>query len=150
MKIALILCASVPLGLAAVARANAPTVEEPPFRISIDAPPSQVGSAAQAHVKVTAGPGRHVNKDFPTSLKLTAPTGVDLPKPTITGKDGAKVEEAQALFDVAYTAKEMGKKTFTGVVSFAVCTATACDPHRENVSFTVDVSGAAIGKPTKR
>jgi hypothetical protein len=119
--------------------AAAASGEPAPFAIAVDAPAAKVGTAAQAHVKVTAGPGRHVNKDYPTSLKLTAPAGVELPKPTITAKDGAKIEEAQASFDVAFTAKEAGKKTFNGTVSFAVCTATTCDPHKEKVSFTVDV-----------
>jgi hypothetical protein len=108
------------------------------FNLSIDAPAAKVGAPAQAHLKVTPGPGHHVNKDYPTSLKLTAPAGVELAKPNLSDKDG-KVEEAQAAFDVLYTAKEAGKKTFTGKFSFAVCTAQTCEPHTEKVSFTVDV-----------
>jgi hypothetical protein len=130
---------SLPLVLLAplLAAGSAPA-EEQAFHIMIDAPSAKVGAPAQAHFKLTPGPGRHVNKDFPTSLKLTAPAGVDLPKPTLLAKDG-KVEEAQAAFDVAFTAKEAGKKTFTGKLSFAVCTAQTCEPHNEKVSFTVVV-----------
>ena len=126
------------LPLALLCFAAPAALADPSYALTIDAPSAKVGAPAQAHLKVTPGPGHHVNKDYPTSLKLTAPTGVELPKPNLTAKDG-KVEEAQAAFDVAFTAKEAGKKTFTGKLSFAVCTAETCEPHTEKVSFTVDV-----------
>jgi hypothetical protein len=126
------LCGSLAAG---VAKAGAPS-----FQVTIDAPAAKVGATAQARVKVTAGDGYHVNKDYPTSLKITAPpSGVDLPKATVTKGNGVTIEEKQALFEIAYTAKEPGKKTFTGEVKFAVCTETTCDPKKEKVSFTVDV-----------
>ena len=125
------LCGSLAAG---VAKAGAPA-----FRVTIEAPAAKVGAAAQARVKVTAGDGYHVNKDYPTSLKLTAPSGVDLPKATVTRGNGVTIEEKQALFEIAYTAKEPGKKTFTGEMKFAVCTDTTCDPKKEKVTFTVDV-----------
>ncbi len=110
-----------------------------PFALQIDAPAAKVGAAAQAHIKLTPNAGYHVNKEFPTSLKLVPPAGVDLPKPTLTAKDGVRVSENGADADVTYTAKEAGKKIFSGVFSFAVCSAANCAPQREKVSFTVDV-----------
>lgn len=122
------------LGLCAIAQA-----EGKPYTVAIDAPAAKVDAPAKAQVRLTASAGYHVNQEFPTALKLTAPSGVDLSKATITGKDGAKIGENEALFDIAFTAKEAGRKTFSGVINFAVCTATTCDPRREKISFTVDV-----------
>lgn len=129
------------LGLVLVAALTTvrPAHAEPTsFTLSVEAPETKVGAPARAKVKLVAGTGYHVNADYPTSLKLTPPAGVDLPKPTLSAKEAA-IKPSEAQFDVAYTAKEAGKKTFSGILSFAVCTATTCDPHREKVTFTVDV-----------
>ena len=110
-----------------------------PFSLTVDAPAARVGAAAQVRVKVAAAAGYHVNKEYPTSLKLTAPAGIEMPKATMTAKDGAKIETQAASFEIGYTAREAGKKVVTGTVSFAVCSETTCDPHREKLSFTIDV-----------
>ena len=113
--------------------------EETGFRVTASAVPSKVGAAATAHVAVKAASGYHVNKDFPTSLKLTPTPGVDLPKATLNGHDaGVKVSEAALDIDVPYTAREAGKRTVEGTLSFAVCTATTCDPRKVKVSLTIE------------
>ncbi len=108
------------------------------YTVTVEAPAAKVGAAAQAHVKLVPATGFHVNKDYPTSLKVVAPSGVEVPKAVLNKADG-KVDEAQAVFDVGFTAKESGKKTFTGTLKFAVCTASTCDPRTVPVQFTVDV-----------
>lgn len=110
----------------------------PSYHLTIEAPRAKVGTPGQVSVVVKAGKGYHVNAQYPTSLTVNPPPGVELPKPKLTAKDGARIEAAQARFDVAYTAKEAGAKVFTGVLKFAVCTDTTCDPHNEKISFTVD------------
>ena len=128
---------SLALGLGVFAANDARADEA--FTISVDAPAAKVGAPTSVKVRIKPGAGRHINKDYPTSVKITAPGGVDLPKASISAKDAGKVEEAEAWIDVAYTAKVAGKKSFTGTVSFAVCTATSCDPRKAPVNFDVDV-----------
>ena len=71
-----------------------------------------------------------MNKEYPTSLVLsTVPAGVIVDKMKQTMKDAAKWEEAGGEFDVAYTAAEAGKKTVSGEIKFAVCSANTCDPE---------------------
>jgi hypothetical protein len=103
------------------------------FAIKIDAPPSKKAQKATAKIHISPGTGYHVNKDYPTSLKLAQVDGVTVEKPT------QKVEEAGADFEVAYTATAAGQKTFTGEVKFAVCSKSSCDPKRQPVTFTVEV-----------
>ena len=108
------------------------------YQLTIEAPKAKVGTPGQVSVVVKAGKGYHVNERYPTSLTITPPPGVELPKPKLTAKDGARIDAAQARFDVAYTATNAGAKVFKGVLKFAVCTDTTCDPHNEKISFTVD------------
>lgn len=119
------------------ARADAAAL---PFTVTISAPAAKPGAAAVARVEIKPATGYHINKDFPTSLKLIAPAGVELPHATLTKKDsGVTVAEGEAKFEVPYTAKEAGKKIINGTLSFAVCTATSCDPRKAPVAIPVDV-----------
>src|SRR5690349_14558442 len=105
------------LGLAAVLVA-APAAASEPYLLTIDTPAARVGAATGATVKVVVSAGYHINKEYPTSLKLTAPDGVELPKAAFTARDGGvKLDEKQALVEIAYTPKQAGKKTFSGTFS---------------------------------
>ena len=112
-----------------------------PFTVKVEPPAAaKVGGAATARVVVKAAAGYHLNKEFPTSLKLTAPVGVDLASAKLTVKDGGvKLSEGEAAADVAFTSREAGAKSFTGTFSFAVCTDNTCVPSKAAVSFVVDV-----------
>ena len=70
-------------------------------------------------------------------LMVTAPGGVDVTKAKQAGRDAAKLEETEAMFDVPFTAKEAGDKAFAASFRFAVCTATTCDPHSEKLAWNV-------------
>jgi hypothetical protein len=96
-----------------------------------------VGSEAKAQVVLRPTGGYHVNKEFPILLSVTAPTGVDVPKAKQAGGDAAKLEEAEAIFEIPFTAKEAGDKSFAATFKFAVCTATTCDPHNEKLAWSV-------------
>ena len=110
------------------------------YVLKVEAPPAKKGQKAVAKVKITPAAGYHMNKEYPTSLVLSAvPAGVLVDKMKMTMKDAAKWEEAEGEFDVAYTASEPGKKTVTGEIKFAVCSANTCDPKKSNVSFEIDV-----------
>ena len=135
---------SIPLLLAAAPLARAQSQAEratmSSYVLKVDAPPAKKGQKAVAKVKITPGSGYHMNKEYPTSLVLSSvPAGVLVDKMKMTAKDAAKWEEAEGEFDVAYTANEAGKKTVSGEIKFAVCSANTCDPKKSNVSFEIDV-----------
>ena len=110
-----------------------------PFKVVVSAPTAKVGEAAVAKVTITPAAGYHMNKDFPTSLKLTPTKGVEVPAKLAKSDGSVKVEEAAATFDVKYTASEKGPRTVVGQLSFAVCTATNCDPRKAPVTLNLDV-----------
>ena len=113
---------------------------EPSYRLS-QAPlvSAKAGVVAATTVEVKPGPGYHFNKDYPTSLKLDPNAEVDAPA-KLTAKDaGVKVAEEGASFEVKLTPKSPGKKAVTGLLSFAVCTASTCVPTREKVTLNLDV-----------
>jgi hypothetical protein len=110
------------------------------YTMKIDAPAAKKAQKAVAKIHIAPGAGYHVNKDYPTSVSVVAPAGVTVDKPKQTAKDAIKLADEGADFDVSFTAAEPGKKTFTGEIKFAVCSATTCDPKKEKLSFTVDVN----------
>ena len=126
--------------LAAVAQPQGERATTASYVLKVEAPPAKKGQKADAKVKITPAAGYHMNKEYPTSLVLSSvPAGVLVDKMKQTAKDAAKWEEAEGEFDVAYTASEPGKKTVTGEIKFAVCSANTCDPKKSNVSFEIDV-----------
>ena len=117
-----------------------PPAAEAGYVLKVEAPPAKKGQKSVAKVKITPGAGYHMNKEYPTSLVLsTVPSGVLVEKMKLTMKDAAKWEEAGGEFDVSYTAAEAGKKTVSGEIKFAVCSANTCDPKKSNITFDIDV-----------
>ena len=110
------------------------------YVLKVDAPPAKKGQKAVAKIHITPGAGYHMNKEYPTSLVLSAvPAGVTIDKVKQTMKDAAKWDETGGEFDVAYTAAQPGKQIVAGELKFAVCSANTCDPKKSNVSFEIDV-----------
>jgi hypothetical protein len=110
------------------------------YTLKIEAPPAKKAQKGVAKIHIAPTAGYHVNKDYPTSVTVQAPDGVTVEKPKQSAKDAVKLADEGADFDVAYVAAQPGKKTFTGEIKFAVCSATTCDPKKEKVTFTVDVN----------
>jgi hypothetical protein len=123
----------------APAKPGTPVPADASYVLKIEAPKAQKGQPAVAHIKITPGAGFHMNKEYPTSLALTPPTGVTVAKPKLTAKDAAKWEEQGGEFAVNYTAAAAGKQTVTGELKFAVCSANSCDPKKSAISFEIDV-----------
>jgi hypothetical protein len=121
-------------------QAHNPPPADAAYVLKVEAPLTKKGQKSVAKIRITPGAGYHMNKEYPTSLVLSAvPAGVSVDKMKQTLKDAAKWEEAGGEFDVAYTAAEAGKKVVSGEIKFAVCSATTCDPKKSNVSFEIDV-----------
>jgi hypothetical protein len=97
------------------------------------------GRIGVARVTLKATSGFHVNKEFPLSLKVTAPEGISLAKTQLGADDAAKLEELEAAWDVKFTASAAGDKAFAATFRFAVCTETTCDPKIEKLAWNVQV-----------
>jgi len=109
------------------------------YAIKVASPPAQKGQRAAATIQIIPATGYHFNKQYPTSITMTAPSGVTLDKTKLGAKDATKLEESAAVFDVGYTAASPGKKTVTGELKFSVCSASECETKKTSVSFDVDV-----------
>jgi hypothetical protein len=106
------------------------------YNVKVEAPPAQKAHKGTARIHITPGAGYHVNKEYPASAKVVAPAGVTLDKDKVPP---SSVQEAALDFEIPYTPNEAGKKTFTGELKFAVCSANSCDPKKEPLNFTIDV-----------
>jgi hypothetical protein len=98
-----------------------------------------VGTVAKARVVLRPTGGYKVNQEFPTRLTVTAPAGVEVAKASQAAGDAAKLAEDECVFEVAFTPKEAGDKTFEAAFKFAVCTSETCDPKSERLAWTVPV-----------
>ncbi len=109
------------------------------YKVTVETPAAKKAQRGVVKIRVTPGAGFHVNKEYPAGLKVKAPDGVKLEKDALKSADAAALTEQALEFDVAYTSTDAGKKSFTGDLKFAVCSASSCDPKRESISFTVEV-----------
>lgn len=109
------------------------------YKMSVSAPAAKTSVKSVAKIKVEPTDGYKMNLEYPTKVTINAPEGVTLEKAKQTKADAVKLDKGSAEFDVAFTAAAAGKKTFTGEMKFAVCTADTCDAKVEQISFTVDV-----------
>lgn len=109
-----------------------------PYSLTIAKIAAQKGQAVTARVVIKPAAGYHMNKDFPTTLKLTPPADVKLDKATL-GKEDARLTEQEAAFEVRLTAAAAGAKQIPGELRFAVCTDTTCDPQKTAVVLDVEV-----------
>ena len=99
-----------------------------------------MGSEVLARIVLHPKEGYHVNTDgFPYSLKVTPPAGVEVAKAEQGLEDAAKIEAAEAVFEVKFTARDAGDKRFGAKFKFAVCTANTCVPESANLAWNVNV-----------
>jgi hypothetical protein len=103
------------------------------------APDAVAGREGTVMVTVVPKAPWHMNLDFPTSLAVQAPEGVQLAKPEMKKADAQKLDENSAEFAVKFTPAAAGEKAFTGKFKFAVCQDEACSPVTEEVAFKVAV-----------
>lgn len=122
------------------APAGGPRVEGKGFIVEVK-PPAEAAAGGEhaAQVVLTPTKGYHLNKEFPTLLKVTPPTGAECPKLEQRVSDAAKFEEQTAQFDVKCTAAGAGELKYEATFKFAVCTETTCDPKTEKLAWNVSV-----------
>ena len=140
MRKRLVLTVSVASFVLAVASAPfAEEVKDPSYAVKVDVPATKAGQHAVVKLHVKPGAGYHMNRDFPVGVTVAPTAGVTTDKAHLGKADAARFEDAGADFDVGLVAAAPGKQVVTADLKFAVCSATACEPKREKVSFTLEV-----------
>jgi hypothetical protein len=109
-----------------------------PYTLTLNKVSAQKGQPATATVLIKPAAGYHINKDFPTTLKLTPPADVKLDKAQLA-KEDATLTEKEGSFQVKLTPSTAGSKKIPGELRFAVCTDTTCDPQKTAVTLEVEV-----------
>lgn len=104
-------------------------------------PPADAAAGKEGEVVVRVVPKEpwHMNLDYPTSLKVEAPSGVSVVNADLKKADARKLDDTSCEFAVGFTPAEAGEHEFTGTFKFAVCQDEACSPVTEDVSFKVAV-----------
>ena len=137
LALALAPALAAPLGAPALARAE--TATGGAYSVEAKAATAHPGVPSAATVVITPGKGYHFNKECRTTLKLD-PVSDDEAPALLSAKDaGVKVEDSGASFEVRFTARTAGPKDMTGMLSFAVCTASTCEPRKHPVTLHIDV-----------
>jgi hypothetical protein len=115
------------------------------FTLEVQAPAEgAVGAAVTAQVILHSRDGYHVNKDYPIELTVTPAAGVEVAKTSLEAADG-KIEEAQASFPVAMTAKDAGAKKMGAALDFGICI-TPAGGRQECRVFTVPLAWTMVVK----
>jgi hypothetical protein len=129
-------------GKAVVVATGGKKVADTPWYTITLAVPAQLGKGAQgtAVLEVTPKKGWKLNKEFPTKLTVAEPAGVKVSKKEQTVADAVAFAEQSARWQVQFEADSSGAKDFTGLLKFAVCTDTSCDPKKEALAWNVAVS----------
>lgn len=99
-----------------------------------------VGKKTSVTVTLSADNPWHMNKDFPTSLKLKASAGAKVAKATMKKKDAKTFTEHKMQFVVDITPTKTGKQSVDGVLKFAICKADSCSPAKAKVSIPLTVA----------
>lgn len=129
-------------GKAKVVPMDGKTVADTPTYKVILAAPSQVSKGAEGTVTLEILPkeGWKLNKEFPTKLTVNEPSGVKIKKKEQSVADAVSFADKSGKWTVQFQADSSGGKDFTGLVKFAVCTETSCDPKKEQLAWKVAVA----------
>jgi hypothetical protein len=82
----------------------------------------------------------HINQEYPTTIKVKGPAGLELPKAELGKPDAAQFGDTLAKFDVPFTPKAAGPATVECEVSFAMCTAETCVPDTRTLALALPVN----------
>lgn len=99
---------------------------------------AKAGVEGTAVVKVVPKEPWHMNLEYPTSLKITAPDGLSVVNADLK-KGDAKLDESACEFAVTFNPEAAGEHEVSGKFKFAVCKDEACSPVTEEVQFKVAV-----------
>lgn len=110
------------------------------YEVKIEKGDAKVGEETLVKVTVVPQGGWHMNLDYPTSLEMETPAGVDLVNAKQKKDDALKLDDESAEYGLTFTCSEAGEKDFKGKFKFAVCADDACQPITEDIDFKVAVN----------
>ena len=124
----------------AAATAGKTIADTESYTVSL-ASPAKVVKGAQTTMTIEVKPktGWHLNQDYPTRLTVKPPAGVTVSKDKQGKGDAVAFAEDHGAWKVSFTAAAPGDDAFTGMLKFAVCTPTSCDPKKQDLGWTVKV-----------
>ncbi|HET6583006.1 MAG TPA: hypothetical protein VFG69_06160 [Nannocystaceae bacterium] len=119
----------------------------PRFEVDVDAPArATAGRPSHARIKVRALSPWHMNLEYPATLRVHAPRGVEptTDEPGEPTSDAPRVraerlDSESAEFEWPFTPRHGGEARFEAQLQFAVCGAEECAPESVPIDFTVDV-----------
>ena len=115
--------------------------DTPTYKVTLAAPPRvSKGTDATVTLEIVPKPGWKLNKEFPTKLTVNEPAGVKIKKKEQGVADAVAFAEKAGRWNVQFQAESTGAKNFTGLIKFAVCTETSCDPKKEQLAWNVAVA----------
>ncbi|MEM9194543.1 MAG: hypothetical protein AAGF12_35525 [Myxococcota bacterium] len=118
----------------------ASVIDDPAFELRATAEgPFSSGELSQFAISLTPRGEWHVNEEFPISVELTVPEGIDVPKAELGQSDAAEFGEEAARFDVPFTPSATGEHEVSAKVSFAVCTPSNCIPDERTLALVLPV-----------
>lgn len=115
------------------------------FEVSVTAPATCGGEAAAALLLAPRGPYKF-NKAYPTSVTVTAPAGVTLPKPKQKKADATTVGEAGATFTIPYACTPTATGDLEAEAKFSVCNDQVCKLLKEKIAWSVAPAPAPAGE----
>lgn len=118
---------------------GAPAGDDERYALQVETPEATAGKEGQVTVRVVPKDPWHMNLDFPTSLEVAAPAGVEVAKAAQKKADALELDEDSCAFAVKFTPTAAGEQSFTGKFKFAVCQDEACSPVTEELEFKVAV-----------
>lgn len=115
-------------------------VEEPHFELRLsEAGPYKAGELGRFLVQIKPRGEYHINEDFPYSVHVQPPQGVDVPKTDLETEDAETFNRKKAEFAVPFTAAKAGTHRIEAKVDFAVCTEENCIPEQRTLALNVAV-----------
>ncbi|MBX3249848.1 MAG: hypothetical protein KF901_21905 [Myxococcales bacterium] len=121
--------------------ASGPRAEDESF--TLEARPEEggytTGALGRFGIHIEGRGGWHLNHEFPVSVDVTAPAGVQLPRASLSKEDAAEFVDERARFDVPFTPSAAGEHEVQAVVSFAMCNPTSCVPKTFAVALALNV-----------
>lgn len=116
------------------------------FAVKVSGQVFEVNKTQMVSIRLTADAPWHMNMEYPTSMKLTGPSGLELKKTKFRKGDASVLSEHKILFQVPVRASSPGAFEAEATLKFAICKADACSPASTKVKLRLNAR-APVAKP---
>lgn len=108
------------------------------FAVKVSGQSLQVGQAQKVQIKLTADAPWHMNMEYPTSMKLSQASGLQLNKTKFKKGDATILSEHKIVFEVPVVAASAGRFETDATIKFAICKADSCSPASTKVKLRLN------------